>query len=167
MMHNFICGCQMPTTDRLKGDRELTTLDTVSWDDEGFLVCKVHGQRMNGWRVPAHKPLPVGMAGATDLEWQAWVLYGEKPKREGFSEITVVSHEWHSTMRDSRDPVQDFDTIMADVEIDRATHPANGHAKLNAALSDGHSQMRYQRELATAQVISRTSTELAKRENGF
>src|SRR6187551_3557961 len=128
-MHNFLCGCQMPTTDRLKGDRELTTLDTVSWDDEGFLVCKVHGQRMNGWRVPAHKPLPVGMAGATDLEWQAWVLYGEKPKREELSEITVESHKWHSTMRDTRDPVKDFREIMSDVYSDRYQRPSNGHKK--------------------------------------
>ena len=180
-MHRFLCGCQVPSRERLQGDSELTSLDTVSWDGEGFLICKPHGQRISGWRVPSHRALPLGLAGATDLEWQSFVLLGELPEKSGLEIGTEVIYTTQD-LRDSRDPERDFESIAADVQQDRLQHDdddfsANGNGNGHYSFSNGkpilagephgNAQMKYQRELAQAQVMSRTSKELALRETGF
>jgi hypothetical protein len=165
-MRKFICGCQMPSDERLKGDPALTSLDTVTKDAEGFVICSVHHMRMVGWRVPTHKPLPDGMAGATDLEWQEWVLYGVKrqtPKLEIGTEITYTTQD----LRDNRDPEADFDNIMLDVQLDSIKNaPKNGHHKTYSAKEiaarGGNEQMRYQRELAQSYQDARESVVLTE-----
>ena len=189
-MHRFLCGCQMPTRERLQGDPELTSLDTVIRDAEGFLICSVHHVRRSGWRVPSHRPMDVS-PGITDLEYERWVLYGEEPPKETLDSTTLVSVHARFSSKDNRDPVEDYDAIMIDVINDRADHLSkrtvggNGHGPTHVAFQNGkpimyggeakptvvhrsgNEQMRYQRELAQAQVISKSSTELHKRETGF
>ena len=160
-MHRFLCGCQMPTLDRLQGDPELTSLDTVIRDAEGFLICAVHHVRRSGWRVPSHRPMSVS-PGITDLEYERWQLYGEKPKQESLDTITLTSVTARFSTRDQRDPVEDFDNIMLDVIQDQADHLSektvgnngNGHYSFSngkpimAGEPHGNAQMKYQRELA-------------------
>lgn len=54
----FLCGCDMPSIDSLRGDPELHTLVTVAYDSEGLLICKVHGARRYGWRSTPHMQAP-------------------------------------------------------------------------------------------------------------
>lgn len=79
----FLCGCE--SGEVLDRDN-LKTMDTVGYDEEGFIVCKVHGLRRSGWRS-----LPLvenvrgrtsdwSVAGLTELQIEALTIFGEIPK---------------------------------------------------------------------------------------
>lgn len=48
----FICGCQ---TKDIVTRENIKTMDMITFDDEGFLICSIHRQRRKGWRsIPTH-----------------------------------------------------------------------------------------------------------------
>lgn len=104
---NFICGCQMPTLDRLEGDKELSSLDTCTYDAEGFLTCSVHHMRRQGWRSLPMEDTKNGRrpiwayASWTELQVERFVLFGEHPEIRGLAGVSKPSVP---DLRDSRDP---------------------------------------------------------------
>lgn len=161
----FMCGCDMPTQDRLLGDPNLTSLATVAYDEEGFLICIPHHERRQGWRSPS-----VGkFTGYSDLEFEKYVIFGQvkEPKVSAAQAPTMPDR------RDNRDPEVIGNQLLAmgsrpsnyppgqngngNGHVDRIAHPPGA----------GRKGMQYQRELALAQVISTGSVELARRETGF
>lgn len=94
----FLCGCSMPSLESLQGDRELKTLDTVAYDDEGFLICVVHRQRRYGWRSSMHgaRLFP----GLSDYEVEQVEIFGAELIGASYPLLapTVVDR------RDNRDP---------------------------------------------------------------
>lgn len=103
-MHKFLCGCDLPTVDRLIGDPELISLATVVYDPEGFIVCMAHHQRRYGWRSLPISDMIFGRRGQwqfahwTELEIERFVLFGEWPSKP------VVKLHMIEDRRDNRDP---------------------------------------------------------------
>lgn len=156
----------MPSIARLMGDPELKSLDTCTYDADGFLVCSVHHQRRYGWRSlpvdesPAGRRSVYACAKMTELETERFVLFGEEPGRRGFEEIV-----WQQSfdLRDNRDPEEIGKSLLA---MGPRQQEQNGHVVLQTP-GGGRKLMAYHQQLATAQNMSKDSAELVKREIGF
>lgn len=99
-MIGFLCGCRSGT---IVAFENLATMDTVTLDDEGFVICKVHRQRRYGWRsVPytATTKAQPGMGAWSPLEYERWVLFGEIP----LNRMPVFVPNNVPDRRDNRDP---------------------------------------------------------------
>lgn len=155
----FLCGCDMPSKERLQGDPELTSLDTVEFDTEGFVICSVHRTRRYGWRVPNHRPLPLGVAGCSEIEYERYMLLGIMPHSLPDFPETKEIKATEEDRRDNRDPVEDADSIMASVIIDRSKHKTNGtdHG-LWSNPGGGRALMEYQRRVAQSNAPHKTES---------
>lgn len=72
MRLTFICGC---VTGEVISRDNLKTMDSVTYDEEGFLVCAIHHARRYGWRsIPAHQ---YQLASLPSLALEAMVVFGE------------------------------------------------------------------------------------------
>lgn len=135
----YLCGCPI-------------LIDGVEFqrDPEGFVVCTTHGMRRAGWRMPSHSPrLPAGLAGATDLEYEQFCLFGKKPEREPISAKATVQDR-----RDNSDPEVLGNSIMQ-MGSRPSNYPANGNGNgkwlESVPIRDpdaGRKLMAYHRELA-------------------
>jgi hypothetical protein len=48
----FQCGCTMEKQEDVAANPK--TFDTVMFDDDGYLICKIHRARPYGWRDPGY-----------------------------------------------------------------------------------------------------------------
>lgn len=94
MTLRFICGCEIG--DLVTVDRELVEIsDSVTYDEDGFLICLIHRQRRYGWRsIPSWR-----VANWSALEIEAFLVFEELPKVRGI-QITTSGPD----TRDNRDP---------------------------------------------------------------
>jgi hypothetical protein len=82
----FCCGCTskielpLPTEG---AEQYLKTFDSISFDEEGFLICKLHHMRRYGWRVPNHGRY----GGMSDYDLERLTVWGEpvKPRPANFT----------------------------------------------------------------------------------
>lgn len=157
MLNKFLCGCDLPSVDRLQGDPKLTSLATCVYDAEGFLVCMVHHMRRYGWRVPGHKSMSISLAGATDLEYERLALFGEKISRPSLKIRSTVTDR-----RDNRDPQEIGNHLLA-MGSRPSNYPQNGKTakrwfgcicdkRLNSSPGDSHSEncLEYNRKQSDA-----------------
>lgn len=97
----FICGCQ---TNDIIARENTKTMDTVDFDDEGFIICTIHKQRRYGWRslptLPGLKLADWGFKGWTLLEVEAYLLFGEDPAPKDIKNIGEITED----RRDNRAP---------------------------------------------------------------
>lgn len=102
MKVDFICGCQ---TKEILSRENIKTMDMVTFDDEGFLVCAVHHQRRYGWRsipnVRGTKLMDYFFKDWTALEIEAWQVFGETAPVSKTVEINTTGLV---DRRDNRDP---------------------------------------------------------------
>lgn len=101
MIVRFICGCE---TKEIIVRENVKTMDTVEFDDEGFLVCAIHKQRRYGWRslptLPGLKLADWGFKGWTLLEVEAYLLFGEEPAPKAIKNLGEITED----RRDNRAP---------------------------------------------------------------
>lgn len=108
----FLCGCGP----REIIDREnVKTMDFVTFDDEGMLICTIHGQRRKNWRsIPTHSDasnvrLKKSYFGKTPQEIEAHVVFGEpwpEQKYDWPKAGTAPFGQLDWDKRDNRDPEQ-------------------------------------------------------------
>lgn len=108
MIFRFICGCE---TKEIIARENVKTMDTVEFDDEGFLICAIHKQRRYGWRslptLPGLKLADWGFKRWTPLEIEAYMLFDEDPAPR-----TLNLGEISEDRRDNRAP----DTLAVPVD---------------------------------------------------
>jgi len=78
----FICGCTSKIVPPID-EEVLSTFDSVTKDEEGFLICLVHRERLYGWRSVPYTAAQVdfpGMGSMTPLEYERWRIFGELPR---------------------------------------------------------------------------------------
>jgi hypothetical protein len=107
----FICGCDSKLSPPITREN-FKTFDSVVEDQEGFLVCINHHERLKGWRsVPytaAAMPREINTASFTPLEYERWRIFGEKPRTRVLSLSFDVPDN-----RDVRDPRSVGNEILA------------------------------------------------------
>lgn len=77
MILRFLCGCSSNLLDTPKENRAavIATLDSITFDSEGLIVCAIHSQRRFGWRPPAPAAAR-GIRHMTPLQFQELQLFG-------------------------------------------------------------------------------------------
>ena len=98
MIVQFICGCR---TGEIVDRANIETMSSVSFDEEGMLICALHGQRRRGWRsVERGRPLYSN----TPQEREAQLLFDEPlPKRVAMLN-SAYPGEVKPNIKDNRDP---------------------------------------------------------------
>lgn len=80
MLVRFICGC---TTSEILERQNIETMDTVSFDEEGFIQCALHHQRRYGWKslpmIAANKGnySDFSFGPFTPLEIEGHIVFGD------------------------------------------------------------------------------------------
>lgn len=105
----FLCGC---TTGNIENRANVLTMDSIEFDLEGFLSCKVHKQRRKGWRSyprstshPGQKHSYLGLS-LIDVEARA-IFREEFPIRS-----IKLKESTEEDRRDKRDPQETGERII-------------------------------------------------------
>ena len=111
----FLCGCDLPL-DRVRLDPELTSLETLAYDNEGFVICRPHRQRRQGWLSlptldgPAGKRADFSMSSLTPLTIERIVVFQEIPSSYDIPSLDVKSGA--EDRRDNRHPLHVGESLL-------------------------------------------------------
>jgi hypothetical protein len=112
MTTRFICGCASKLEPPISRET-FKTFDSIVEDWQGHLVCLVHKERLYGWRSVPYRY--VVTASMTPLEYERWIIFGEKPKMK----LPDLVFEEGGSGPDNRDPEQVGNEYLAAMAVAR------------------------------------------------
>lgn len=154
----FLCGCN---ADEKREDvvNNPATFDTVAVDDEGYLICKFHRQRQQGWRSDSYVTMTLDGKSffRTFDETQARIDRDLPPLVWPEFVPLAPMHDW----RDNRDPQEIAEWLLSggppgmslsdkyDLGTGQNMPPLPEPKPYSDVLNNGRTLMAYHRRIAT------------------